>query len=87
MRYEPAGVLRHDLAVLADPDAMSIDVRCGGRRCRFPRSMQAILEQLCDGTPQPIGRVIDAVAGRLDEEMVRLLVGMLVRQDLVAISV
>ena len=75
------------VAVLADPDATSIDVRCGGRRCRFPRSMQAILEQLCDGTPQPIGRVIDAVAGRLDEEMVRLLVGMLVRQDLVAISV
>ncbi len=68
------------------PEATSIDVHCGGRTCRFPRSMQTILEQLCDGTPQPIGRVIDASAGRLDEPMVRMLVGMLLRQDLVTIT-
>ena len=54
------------------------EVRCRGRTCRFPRSMQPILEQLRDGTPQPLDRVIEAVAGRLDETAVRTLVGMLV---------
>jgi ribosomal protein L16 Arg81 hydroxylase len=73
------------LLVRSDPAAESIEVRCGGRTWRLPRRTQSILEQLADGTPQPIGRVIEAVAGRLDEAMVRLLVGMLVRQDLVNI--
>src|SRR6266851_4273481 len=67
------------LLVRSDPAAESIEVRCGGRTWRLPRSTQSILEQLSDGTPQPIGRVIEAAAGRLDEAMVRLLVGMLVR--------
>jgi hypothetical protein len=49
--------------------------------------MQWIIEQLDDGVAWPISGLIDAVAGRLDEGMVRLLVEMLVRQDLVAISV
>jgi ribosomal protein L16 Arg81 hydroxylase len=73
------------MVVRSDAGAESIEVQCGRRTWRLPRSMQSILEQLSDGTPQPIGRVIDAAAGRLDEAMVRLLVGMLVRQDLVDI--
>ena len=47
--------------------------------------MQSIIEQLDGGAPLQIGRLIEAVAGRLDEGMVRLLVGMLVKQGLVAI--
>jgi hypothetical protein len=34
-----------------------------------------------------MGQLIDAVAGRLDEDMVRLLVGMLVKENLAAIRV
>ena len=49
--------------------------------------MQWILEQLDGGAPLPMSRLIEAVAGRLDEGMVRLLVAMLVKQDLVAITV
>ncbi len=74
------------IAMRSAPDATFIDVHCGGRTCRFPRSVQAILEQLCDGTPQSIGRLIDGAAGRLDEPMVRVLVGMLLRQDFVTIT-
>ena len=44
-----------------------------------------IIEHLEEGTPRPISHVIDAVAGRLDEGMVRTLVGMLLKQDLIAI--
>jgi ribosomal protein L16 Arg81 hydroxylase len=66
-------------------DGGAIELRCGGRRCRFPRSMQAIVEQLEEGVPRPISDVIDAVADRLDEGMVRTLVGMLLQQDLIAI--
>jgi hypothetical protein len=35
----------------------------------------------------PISRLIEAVDGRLDEGMVRFLVDMLVKRDLVAITV
>jgi len=68
-------------------DSDSVEVRCGGRRWRFPRSMQWIIEQLDDGAPLSIGRLMQGVAGRLDEETVRLLVGMLVKHDLAAIDV
>jgi ribosomal protein L16 Arg81 hydroxylase len=77
---------RVPVIVGGDPDSASIEVRCGSRTFRFPRATQWLLEQLCDGAPQPFGRLIDAFAGRLDEPMVRMLVGMLLRQDLVAIS-
>jgi ribosomal protein L16 Arg81 hydroxylase len=74
------------VVVRGDSDAASIEVRCGSRTCRFPGSMRPILDQLRDDTPQPIDRVIEAVAGRLDETAVRMLIGMLVTQDLVAVS-
>jgi hypothetical protein len=67
------------------PDGEAIEVRCRGRVCRFPRSMQWIIEQLDEKTPRPISHLIDAVADRLDEGMVRTLVGMLLKHDLIAI--
>ena len=76
---------RSHLVVASSSDEGAIEVRCRGRRCRFPRSMQWIIEQLDEGTPRPISHLIDAVAGRLDEGMVRTLVGMLLKHDLIAI--
>jgi len=70
----------------SDSDAGAVELRCGGRTYRFPRSMRWIIEPLADGAPHPIGRLIDDAAGRLDEGMIRLLVGMLLKQGLVAIT-
>ena len=64
----------------------AVDLHYGGRGCRLPRGVLWILDQLNDRTPLPVGRLIDAVAGRLDEAMVRLLLEMLVKHDLVAIA-
>jgi ribosomal protein L16 Arg81 hydroxylase len=79
--------VRAHLVVSGDLDAGAVELRCAGRRYRFPRAMRSIVEQLEDGAPLPIERLIEAVAGRLDEGMVRMLVGMLLKQDLVVISV
>jgi len=76
---------RSRVVAAGGPDGEAIEVRCRGRRCRFPRSMQWIIEQLDEKTPRPISHLIDAVAGRLDEGMVRTLVGMLLKHDLIAI--
>jgi ribosomal protein L16 Arg81 hydroxylase len=76
---------RSHVAAAEGPDGDAIEVRCRGRRCRFPRSMQGIIEQLDENTLRPISHLIDAVAGRLDEGMVRTLVGMLLKHDLIAI--
>jgi ribosomal protein L16 Arg81 hydroxylase len=76
---------RSDLVVISDSDAASVELRCGGRRYRFPTSMRSIIEQLQHGAPITIGRLVEAVAGRLDEGMVRMLVGMLLKHGLVAI--
>jgi ribosomal protein L16 Arg81 hydroxylase len=68
------------------PDSGAVEVHCRGRRCRLPGGMHWILEQLDAGVPMVFSRLIEAVDGRLDEGMVRLLVEMLVKQDLVTIS-
>ena len=68
-------------------EAGSIQLHYAGRRFRFPQSMQWIIEPLEDGTPVPISRLIETVAGRLDGEMVRLLIGMLLTQGLISIKV
>jgi ribosomal protein L16 Arg81 hydroxylase len=70
-----------------DSNTGTVELRSGGRRCLFPRSMQWIIEQLEEGAPLPISRLIEAVDGQLDEGTVRFLVEMLVKQDLVAITV
>jgi hypothetical protein len=79
----------HILARLVDdnPEAGSIQLHYAGRRFRFPQSMQWIIEPLEDGTPVPISRLIETVAGRLDAGIVRLLVGMLLKHGLIAIRV
>lgn len=69
------------------PEAGSIQLDYAGRRFRFPQSMQWIIEPLEDGSPMPISRLIETVAGRLDGDMVRLLVGMLLTQGLISIRV
>ena len=76
---------RAHVVASSGPDGEAIEVRCRGRRCRFPRSMQWIIEQLDEKTPRPISDLVVAVAGRLDEGMVRTLVGMLLKHDLIAI--
>jgi ribosomal protein L16 Arg81 hydroxylase len=63
-----------------------LELRCGGRAWRFPQGMQCVIEMLNDGSAVPISRLIEGVAGRLDEEMVCMLIGMLVRENLVAIT-
>jgi cupin superfamily protein len=70
----------------ADPDGRAMELRCGDRRYRFPRAAQRILEQLQPRAPRPFARIVDAVADQLDEGMARLLLAMLVREDLVAIA-
>jgi ribosomal protein L16 Arg81 hydroxylase len=67
--------------------AGSFELRSNGRTLRFPRGMQWIVEQLDDSVPRPMSRIIEALAGRLDEESARMLVGMLVKEDLVTITV
>ena len=47
--------------------------------------MQWIIEQLDEQRHGRSADLIDAVAGRLDEGMVRTLVGMLLKHDLIAI--
>jgi len=76
---------RCQVVAATGPAGEAIEVRCRGRVCRFPRSMQWIIEQLDENTARPISHVIDAVAGRLDAGMVRTLVGMLLKHDLIAI--
>jgi hypothetical protein len=63
----------------------SIEVRCSGRAFRFPRSARLIIDELNGGAPRPIGELVAALAGRLDEQLVLLLLGMLARQDLLRI--
>jgi ribosomal protein L16 Arg81 hydroxylase len=78
----------HSLLVMdSDSDAGTVELHCSGRRWRFPRGIRWIIEELDEGAPVAIGRLIEAVAGRLDEGMVRLLLEMLVTHDLVAITV
>jgi len=63
------------------------EVRFAGRLLRFPRSMQWIVEQIDGGSSVPMGRLVEALEGRLDEEMIRTLLAMLLQQGLIAVSV
>jgi len=69
----------------AEPRAAAIDVRWRGRTCRFPRSMQPVLEQLKAGTPVPMDRLLRALGSRLDEQTLRAMIEMLVAESLVEI--
>ena len=72
------------LHIKADPSAVVL--QHGGRTYRFPRGVTAIIDQLADGTPKPIGDLLDTLTERFDEETVRLLVALLVKHDLIALT-
>lgn len=80
-------IVPSSLVANGDAESEAIELQCAGRRCRFPRSMRWVVEALDEGTPRPFNRLIEAVAGRLDEQMLRTLVGMLLKEGLVAIRV
>ena len=65
-------------------DASGVVLQHSGRSYRLPRGVIAIVERLDDGTPRPIGEVIESVADRVDEETVRLLVALLVKHGVIA---
>jgi ribosomal protein L16 Arg81 hydroxylase len=74
------------LAVTADrPATGAYEVRFGGRLLRFPRQMQWVIEELDGGSPVPMRRLTEALEGRLDQEMVRTLLAMLLRHGLIAV--
>jgi ribosomal protein L16 Arg81 hydroxylase len=73
--------------VNSEPNGGVVEVVCGGRKCRFPHAMQCLLDQLADGAPLTMRRLVEALAGRLDEGTVRLLLAMLVKQNLVAVII
>jgi Cupin superfamily protein len=76
---------RSGVAVNGPDGGPSIEVQCNGRAFRFPPAVRLIIDELNGGAPRPIGDLVAALAGRLDEPIVRLLVGLLARQDLVRI--
>jgi hypothetical protein len=71
--------------VRADGNA-AVVLQHGGNAYRLPPGVTAILDHLDGGAPQPIGRLIEAVASRFDEATVRLLVAMLVKHDIVQVT-
>jgi ribosomal protein L16 Arg81 hydroxylase len=73
-------------SVVNDAQGASAQFQFRTRKYRFPRSMQWVVETLAATAPVAFGDVIDAVAGRLDEQMVRLLLAMLVKEHLLAIT-
>jgi ribosomal protein L16 Arg81 hydroxylase len=72
--------------VAVNGDSGPIELTCRGRIYRFPHGMRWIIELLESRTPLPMGRLIEAVQNRFDEETTRLLVAMLVKDSLVAIT-
>jgi hypothetical protein len=67
-------------------DASGAVVQHRGRSYRLPRGAIAVVDRLQDGMPLPVGELIDALANRFDEEAVRLLVALLVKHDLIALT-
>jgi hypothetical protein len=67
------------------PDDVMHEWWCGRHRCRFPHSMRWMIASLADGEPRRFRAVADSLAAHFDETAVRLLLGMLVRENLVSI--
>lgn len=67
-------------------DASGVVLQHSGRSYRLPRGVMAIVERLDDGTPRPIGDVIESAADRIDEKAVRLLIALLVKHGLIALT-
>jgi hypothetical protein len=67
-------------------DASGVFVQHRGRTYRLPRGVIGIVDRLDSGTPIPIGDLIDSMADRFDEETVRLLLALLVKHDLIQLT-
>jgi cupin superfamily protein len=65
----------------------SVDVEIGARTCRFPGAMRLVVDQLDRPIAPWMGNLVAALAPPLDEDAVRLLVAMLVKEQLAAILV
>lgn len=61
------------------------EVQCAGRRLRFPRGMRCVVEQLKHGSEMTMDALVGTLAGQLDEDAVRMMLGMLVKEDLLSI--
>jgi ribosomal protein L16 Arg81 hydroxylase len=66
-----------------DPQVAGAAWRCDGRRYHFPAAMRWVLEPLSGGTPIRFAHLVELTAGKLDVAAARLLVSMLVSQNLV----
>jgi hypothetical protein len=76
----------HPRVVVNGKDDTSVEVHEGPRQYRFPRAVGRIIQQLDRGETLAIDRLIERLAPPLDAATVRMLVGMLARHGLVAIS-
>ena len=70
----------------AQVDASGVVLQHAGRSYRFPRRVIAIVDRLEDGRPLRFGGLIDSIADRVDDETVRLLVALLVKHGLIALT-
>jgi ribosomal protein L16 Arg81 hydroxylase len=76
----------HPRVVVNGNDDASVEVHDGPRQYRFPRAVGRIIQQLERGETLALDRLIERLAPPLDAATVRMLVGMLARHGLVAIS-
>lgn len=61
------------------------ELQCAGRRFRFPHGMHCVIEQLKHGSDVPMEALAGALAGQLDGGALRMLLGMLIKENLVSI--
>jgi hypothetical protein len=64
----------------------SCEIQCAGRRFKFPRGMHCVIERLKDGVEVSMESLVGALADQLDEDGLRMLIGMLVKENLVSLS-
>src|SRR5262249_50417299 len=78
-------VLKAPIDEITGGESGSLHLQSRGHAYRFPRAMRALLDELDDERPRPIGEIVDALARVLDADTVRLFVAMLVREGLVVV--
>ena len=76
----------HPRMVVNGDDEGCVEVHDGLRQYRFPRGVSRIIQQLDRGETLAIDRLIERLAPPIDPATVRMLVGMLARHGLVAIT-
>ena len=76
----------HTQIEVEDSRSSSCEVQCGGRRFHFPRGMHCVIERLKNGSEVSMESLISALSGQLDEPALRMLIGMLIKENLVSLS-